>query len=67
MYRGIDKMLRFYNGANRYIKWIHADNQFRAILAPIEDDFEGVNMNIYNAGEHVKEAERNNRVVQERF
>ena len=45
---------------------IHADNEFRPLFETVADDLDVI-MNYTNAGDHVPEAERNNRVLQERL
>ena len=58
-------VLRLYNDAGYTISEIHADNEFRLLFETVADDLDVV-MNYTNAGDHVPEAERNNRVLQER-
>ena len=54
-----------YNEAGYRIREIHADNEFRPLFETVADDLDVI-MNYTNAGDHVPEAERNNRVLQER-
>ena len=66
LFNGLDKMLRFYNAHGFYVKLLCADNKFQCIMEKIQDDLD-VQMNFANAGEHVPQAERNNRFLGERF
>ena len=67
MYRSVlDKTLRIYTKAHLRIKQIFADNKFRPIMDDIQDEL-GITMNYAAAGEHVPEAERNNRTLKERY
>jgi hypothetical protein len=59
-------VLRLYNEAGYTISQIHADNEFRPLFEAVADELD-VTMNYTNAGDHVPEAERNNRVIQERI
>jgi len=62
----LDNVFRIYNLAGFCIKAIHCDNEFRPLMDPLSTDYE-VSMNYASAQEHVPEAERNNRVIKERF
>jgi len=66
LYAALDKMLQFYNQHGFYVKEIRADNEFRSILEPIQDNLD-IPMNFSNSGEHVPQAERNNRFLGERI
>ena len=59
-------MLRAYNGAGYRVKFIHCDLQFQPLMDAVKDGLE-VTMNYTSQGDHQSEAERNNRVIQERF
>jgi hypothetical protein len=48
------------------VKKIRADNEFRGMLEPIQDNLD-VNIELANVGNHVPQAERNNRFLGERF
>lgn len=52
LYAALDKMLRFYNQHGFYVREIRADNEFRSLLEPLQDNLD-VQMNFSNAGEHV--------------
>ena len=65
IYSGLDKMLRNYNLAGFGIKEIRCDREFRPIMDEVKDDM-GIVMHYPPAGDHVPEAERNNRVIGER-
>ena len=62
----IDTIFRLYNSAKFQIKIIKADRAFKPIMNPIKDDLD-IEMNYTAAQEHVPEAERNHRTIQERF
>ena len=66
IFRGLDVILRYYNQAGFRIVKLHCDNEFRNMLEKIQDDL-GIKMNFTNAGDHVPEAERNNRTIKERI
>ena len=55
-----------YNTHGFYVKRIRADNEFRVLMDSIQDDL-GVEIELANAGDHVPQAERNNRFLGERF
>jgi hypothetical protein len=66
LYSALDQILRFYNGAGYTIKEIRCDREFRPLMDPIKDELD-VDMVYSNAGDHVPEAERNNRTIKERI
>jgi hypothetical protein len=63
-YRVLDMVLQLYNSTGFYIKTIHCNREFRAMMDKVKDDL-GVRMNFTNALDHVPEAERNNRTIKE--
>jgi len=65
LYRAIDNVFRRYNNAGFNITDMHVDPEYKPLMDPVADDL-GINMNYTAKGEHVPEAERNNRVIQER-
>ena len=66
LYGALDVMLRHYNKAGFQIKSIHCDGEFKPLMDEVADTLE-VDMNYTSGNEHVPEAERNNRVIAERF
>ena len=56
IYQSLDKVLRFYNKGGYYIKTIHCDGEFKAIMSKVSDDL-NITMNYTNAQEHVPQAE----------
>ena len=66
IYKALDKVLRLYNKAGFNIKDIHCDQEFKSMMDDIADDMDVV-MNYATTDEHVPEAERNNRTIQERI
>ena len=66
MYEGIDKILRNYNKGGFKVKTINCDREFKGFMDPIQHDLE-VEMNYTAMGEHIPEAERNNRTIGERI
>jgi Reverse transcriptase (RNA-dependent DNA polymerase) len=66
-YRSVlDNVFRIYNRAGFKITTIHCDNEFQPLLDELQSVY-NVKMNYANPQEHVPEAERNNRVIKERF
>jgi hypothetical protein len=63
-YRVLDMVLQLYNSAGFHIKTIHCNREFCAMVEKVKDNL-GVRMNFTNALDHVPEAERNNRTIQE--
>jgi hypothetical protein len=66
IYQGIDSIFWLYNKAGFRITHIHCDQEFRGMMDKVSDDLD-IEMNYATAGEHVPEAERNNRTIQERI
>jgi hypothetical protein len=66
-YRSVlDNVFRIYNKAGFKFTTINCDNEFRPLMDELQD-FYNIKMNYAAAQEHVPEAERNNRVIKERF
>jgi hypothetical protein len=66
-YRSVlQNVLRVYDKAGLKVKTILWDNEFRPLTKRLLDEF-GIHVNYSNPQEHVPEAERNNRVIKERF
>ena len=66
MYTALDKILRRYGQSGFRITSVHCDQEFRTLMGPVADEL-GVEMNYTTTDEHVPEAERNNRTIQERI
>jgi len=66
IYDALDKVLRLYNRAGHSIKEMHCDQEFKKVMDEIADNLD-VQMNYTTTDEHVPEAERNNRTIQERY
>ena len=64
LYAGVDKIFRHYNKANFTVTEINCDQEFRPLMEQVSDDLNIV-MNYATTDEHVPEAERNNRTLQE--
>jgi hypothetical protein len=64
IYQGIDSIFRVYNNAGFRTNRIQCDQEFRVLM--VSDDLD-IETNYATAGEHVPEAERNNRTIQERI
>ena len=64
LYSGLDKILRHYNDGGYTVQRIHCDQEFKPIMAEVEDKLD-VKMNYTVTDEHVPEAERNNRTIAE--
>ena len=62
----LKQIIRYHNEAGLCIECIHADNEFRQLLEPMKDEFR-IQFNFANPGDHVPEAERNNREIKERI
>jgi hypothetical protein len=65
VYKALDVILRQYNDAGFFFKFIHCDREFRSLMEDVADDL-NVTMNYAATGEHVPEAERNNRTIKDR-
>ena len=59
-------ILRQYNKAGFRITTINCNQEFESMMNEIKDDL-GVDINPASQGEHVPEAERNNRAIKERI
>ena len=67
VYRSVlQNVFRFYTEAGFRVATIHSDNEFAPLKGPLKDLL-GIQLNVAAADEHVPEAERNNRVIQERI
>lgn len=64
--RAIEEVIRVYKRAGFKVQTILCDNEFRPLLHPMANEYD-VNVNYANPQEHVPEAERNIRVIKERF
>lgn len=61
-------LMRKYNQAGFFVKLIRADNEFQETLNEVMENVPDLPLvNHCSADEHVPEAERNNRLIQERF
>ena len=65
VYKALDSILRHYNDAGYFFKFIHCDQEFRSLMDQVADEL-NVKMNYASTGEHVPEAERNNRTIKDR-
>ena len=66
LYRALDVILRHYNKSGFKVTKIHCDNEFRTLMEEIQDELD-IELNFANAGDHVPEAERDNRTIKERI
>lgn len=66
IYDGIDSIIRVYKKAGFRVSRIHCDQEFRPVMERVSDEL-NISINYATAGEHVPEAERNNRTIQERI
>jgi len=64
LYRGIDAILRNYNKAGFRIKELYCDGEFKALIDEVKDEL-NIDVNYTARGEHVPQAERNNRTIGE--
>jgi hypothetical protein len=62
----LSTVFKVYRSAGFKIAFINCDNEFRPLAGEVEEEFQ-VKFNFANPQEHVPEAERNNRVIKERF
>jgi hypothetical protein len=62
----ISEVIRLYHTGGLRVTDIRCDNEFRPLVDPLGNEF-NIRMNYANPQEHVPEAERNNRVIEERF
>ena len=65
-YKALDKIFRAYNRAGFTIKRIHCDGEYKSMTDEVKDKLD-IDMNYANPGDHVPQAERNNRVIKERI
>jgi len=66
LYAGLDKFLRHYNKAGFRIRQIRCDQEFQKNMDAIKDNLD-IDMDYPPKGDHVPEAERNNRTIAERI
>ena len=66
LYWAIDAILRNYNQAGFSIKQIFCDQEFEELMEQVNDELD-IKMDYTSSGEHVPEAERNNRTIGERM
>ena len=66
LYNAIDKIFCHYNAAHFTVAEINCDQEFRPLMEQVADDL-NITMNYATTDEHVPEAERNNRTLQERI
>ena len=66
IYSALDVVLRSYNKEGYYIRNIRCDSEFKPIMDDIQDDLDA-EIDCVPQGEHVPEAERNNRTIGERI
>ena len=65
-YRDLDVVMRHYNKTEFAIKHIECNGEFKSIIDEVIS-YMGIEMNHENPDNHISEAERNNRVIKERF
>jgi hypothetical protein len=65
LYRALDVILRAYNKRGYNVQTINCDGEFRTLMNEVSDKLD-IEMNYTSKGEHVPEAERNNRTIGER-
>ena len=58
--------MRHYNKGGFFIQLIHCDGEYKQLIEPVQDKLNAT-MNFANPGDHVPEAERNNRTIKERI
>ena len=66
MYDALDKILRRYGQSGFQVTSMHCDQEFHTLMEPVADEME-IEMNYATTDDHVPEAERNNRTIQERI
>ena len=64
VYKSLDSTLCHYNNAGYFFKHIHCDQEFHSMMDYVADEL-NVKMNYASTGEHVPEAERNNRTIKD--
>ena len=65
-YDALDCITRMYNLRGFEIRKMHCNQKFRSVMDLVCDEMD-LKMNYAPSGDHVPEAERNNRVLQERI
>ena len=63
-YKVINKVFRMYNKGGYTIKRIDCDGEYEPLMEKVQDDLD-IEMNYANPGDHVPQAERNNRTIKE--
>ena len=66
LYAGLDKILRHYNAAGFTVSKLRCDQEFEKIMENVCDNLD-IQLHCPPRGDHVSEAERNNRVIGERI
>jgi hypothetical protein len=66
LFKAMDRAFRIYNKAGFRVTEVYCDQEFKHMMDKVSDDLE-VEMNYTTTGEHVPEAERNNRTLKERI
>ena len=64
--RALQLIMRHYNKGGFFIQLIHCDGEYKQLIEPVQDKLNAT-MNFANPGDHVPEAERNNRTIKERI
>ena len=64
--RGLKAILRHYNKGGFFVHQINCDGEYTSIMDEVKDKL-NITMNYANPGDHVPEAERNNRTIKERI
>ena len=64
--RALRTLVQHYNKGGFMVGLIHCDGEYKSIIAPVKDQLQA-EMNFANPGDHVPEAERNNRTIKERL
>ncbi|MGL4350647.1 MAG: hypothetical protein ACRCT2_08825, partial [Plesiomonas shigelloides] len=66
LFSALDTVFRVYNAAGMTITMVHCDQEFKHHMDMIYDQL-SIHMNYTTTGDHVPEAERNNRTLKERI
>ena len=61
-YKQLDKILRVYHNGGYKVETLHCDGKYKSMMDPVSDGM-NVKMAYSNPGDHVPQAERNNRTV----
>ena len=64
--RGLQLLVKHYNKGGFVVKRINCDMEFKTIMDVVKEKM-NIDINYANAGDHVPEAERNNRTIKEHF